>query len=638
MLQVIRDRVTGWFAWVIVGLISAIFVLGGVSSYLDDDVSLYAAQVNDIEIPMYEYQRSYQQQKQRMRQLMGERATPALLESKAFKTQVLNRLVDDEILAQAAMKMGFSVGDQLLAAHIQRIPDFQEEGVFSPERYRNALTIQGMSPAQFESYMRRSILLNQIRGSIELPVIVTDRDVTELLTIQKQQRSLQYIQLPLAVVNKGIEVSDQEIILFYTDHKQDYMNTERVKLAYIELDVNKIIDQIEIPGEDEIITLYEEQSNSFVKPEQRQARHILIQVSADEGDEALAIAKNKAQSVLERINQGEDFAVLAKEFSDDPGSAQQGGNLGFFERGLMEEPFDDVVFSLEEGEVSDLVQTTFGFHVIQLTDIQQEKVKPLAEVRDEIIRNYRTDKAEKLFVDQSDLLANLSYESPDTLEVAAEALGLTIVDSDWITRKGTDQDVTGNAAVLTAAFSHDVLDLSNNSEMVELSDDHVVVLRVREHEAASVKPLDQVREDIKVTIHGSKAGKVLRARGEALLARVREGETLAILAQELSLELKKSGMISRGDRSYDRAIIQAAFQMSVDDNSDELVDGVVLSMGDYALVQLLDVQDDDSLAQDDPARKSFHKQLERLYANSEYESFMTGLRDGADVSLNLGKL
>ncbi|NOX08479.1 MAG: hypothetical protein GXP22_03150 [Gammaproteobacteria bacterium] len=638
MLQVIRDRVTGWFAWVIVGLISAIFVLGGVSSYLDDDASFYAAQVNDVDISIYEYQRSYQQQKQRMRQLMGARATPALLESKAFKAQVLNRLVDDEILVQAAMKMGFSVGDQLLAVHIQRIPDFQEDGVFSSERYRNSLTIQGMSPSQFEYYMRRSILLNQIRGSIELPVIITERDVTELLAIQSQQRSLQYIQLPLAAVNKDIDVSDQEILLFYTDHKQDYMNPERVQLAYIELDVNKLIKQVEIPGEDEVLTLYEEQSDSFVKPEQRQARHILMQVSSDAGDEALASARKKAQSVLERINQGEDFAVLAKEFSDDPGSAQQGGDLGLFEKGLMEASFDDVVFSLKEGDVSDLVQTTFGFHIIQLTAIQEEKVKPLAEVRDEIIRNYRTDKAGKLFVDQSDLLANLSYESPDNLEVAAEALGLTVINTDWITRQGDGQGISGNPEVLTAAFSHDVLDLSNNSEVVELSPDHVVVLRVLQHEAASVKPLDQVREDISVAIHNSKAGKALRARGEALLARVREGETLAVLAQELDLELKKSSVINRTDSTYDRAIIQAAFQMSVDENSAALVDGVVLSAGDYALVQLLDVEEGDALTLDDPARKGFRQKLEQLYANSEYESFMKGLRDKADVNLNLGKL
>lgn len=638
MLQVIRDKVTGWVAWVFVGLISAVFVLGGISSYLEDDRPAYAAKVNEVEISIYDYQRAYQQQKQRAREVMGNQATLELLESKGFKKNVLDRLVDDEILLQAAIKLGFSVGDQLLAIHIQRIPDFQEEGIFSPERYRNTLITQGMSPAMFEHYMRRSILLNQLRSTINQSVMVTDYDVDELLKIQNQQRSLQYIQLPLADASKDIEVSEEEVSLFYTDNQANYMTPERLKISYLELNVKGLMKQIEAPLENEVQRLYEEQTDFYVKAEQRQARHILIQVAMDAADDAMNEAQTKAQSILDRIYKGEDFAVLAKEFSEDPGSAEQGGDLGFFEKGLMESAFDDAVFTLKAGDVADLVQTSFGFHIIQLIAIAEQETKALSEVRDEVIKGYRRNEAERLFIDQSEQLANLSYENPNTLEVAAEALALSVQMSEWFTRQG-GRGVMAEKSIIEAAFSQDVLEASNNSEMIELSDDEVVVLRVAEHEVAAARSLEQVGAMIKASLHRDKARKALRMQGETLVTRVKQGEPLQSLADELGVDLVASGMVARTGGQYDRAIVEQGFKMSSDMNGDALIGGVVLASGDYALVQLLEVKlGEESSAMDANMRMSFKQQIERLYASDEYESLMKSFRSEAEIDLNTNRL
>lgn len=631
MLQAIRDRTTGVIAWVIVGLIIVTFALWGVDSYLKDDSRPYVAKVNDIEISEAMVGRAMQRQRIQMQRVLGDRFDPSVIDESVLRENALQALIQKQLLVQAADAEGFAVSDQLLSSRIQSIPDVQVDGQFSMDRYESLLRQQGMIPAGFEADLRRDLLVQQFLSGLSNTVGVSDAQIDQLYVIQAQQRELEYLLLSAQAVADDVELTDADVSAYFEAHKDVFRDPEQIKLEYLELKNADLAESISV-GEAQIQRFYERNQDRYGREEQRRARHILIQLAADADDASSAAARDKAQVALERLQAGEDFAALAAELSDDPGSAAQGGDLGFFGRGMMVPEFESATYALATGQRSELVKSPFGFHIIELTDIKPGDVKPLAEVRAQILTELRSEQLEDLFMDRAEVLTETSYEHPDTLGVAAEAVDLPIQESDWISRDG-GAGLGLYPAVVSSAFSEDVLDAGNNSELVEVAAGHVVVLRVMDRKPAQYQALKVVRAEVESALRRERAMQLTRSQGEALRERVAAGETMADLATGVTRH-QAAGQIQRSARNHPTELVAQAFRMPKPTADQPALSGLALANGDYAVLRVTEVANGDPANMSEAERNQARQSLMRAYAAVEVNALIEYLKAQAQIEVS----
>ena len=630
MLMAIRDRVMGLVGWVLLGALFIAFAFFGLNSYFTSNANTYAADVNGVEITIPEYQRAYQQMRMRMQRMLGEAYNPAMIDEDALKKNALQELIREQLLLQEADDDGYAVSKQLVAAQINSVAAFKDDdGKFSVEKYRQVLQQQGMAPAEFEWRLARELKVNQVINGIAQTAGAPRQDLERIFRLQMQQRRFSYLELPLQQSVSEVEISDSDVEQYYSAHASDYMSPERVKIEYLELNAEEL-QVAGIPDDEALHALYEEHAERYVTPEQRRARHILVSLPPDAGPDAEQKAREKAASILARLEQGESFEELAKETSDDPGSASKGGDLGFFGQGVMTPEFETVAFSLEQGGRSGLVKSPFGFHIIEVTDIKPKKVKPFDEVRDELVKEYQAQERVDLFADKAEILANKTFEQPDSLQGAADALGLEVKTSDWLTREG-GPGIGQNEAVVTAAFQEEVLEAGNNSEPIELDDNHLVVVRVLDHEAAEQQPLESVKDKVSAELRDLKARELTSTEGDAMLKDLRSGKSLADIASARKLEIRTTGLIGRNATDPASRIVSEAFLLPSVANKDRSTAGFALESGDYVLLQLEEIKDGDfsSLSQADQV--NVRKELDRIIGAAEVNAFTDELRDRATI-------
>jgi peptidyl-prolyl cis-trans isomerase D len=630
MLMAIRDRVMGIVGWLLLGALFIAFAFFGLNSYFTSSAKTYAADVNGVEISVPEYQRAYQQMRMRVQNLMGKAFNPAMIDEEALKKKALQELIREQLLLQEAEVDGFAVSKQLVAAQVNAVPAFKgEDGKFSAEKYRDLLRQQGMAPAEFEWRLSHELLVDQIVNGITQTAGVSQPALERIYRLQTQQRRFSYLELPVTQAAAEVEVSASDIEQYYTAHASDFMTPERVKIQYVELKA----DNLKVPGDvsdDDLHALYDEHSDRYVIPEQRRARHILISVPPDAGKEAVQKARAKAESILARLNKGESFEKLAREFSDDTASAGKGGDLGYFSRGEMTPGFEKVAFSLKKGEHSGIVKTPFGFHIIEVTDIKPQVTKPFAAVRDELVKEYQAKERNDLFAEKSETLANKAFEQPDTLQGVADALGLEIKTSDWLTKAG-GPGIGQNEAVVNAAFGDEVLDGGNNSEPIDLGDNHLIVLRVLDHEAAQRQPLDSVHEKVAAAVREMKARELNRTRGEKLLKELKSGTSLADMAKARHLEVKTTGLIGRDASDPDKTIITQAFTLPPASDNGASTTGFTLESGDYVLLALDEIKDGDFSKLSAADQSKARQEADRMLGASELSAYVDALKKRATI-------
>lgn len=636
MLQALHDRVTGWIAWLIVGVIALVFGLWGIDSYLQRDAQVYAALVNDVEISVPEYRFAKQQQIQRARNMLGEQYDATLPSTTEFKSAVLNRIVEEELLVQAANAQGMAVSDALLAARIHSIPDFQQDGEFSQDRYMQMLSQQGMTPQRFETQLRRSLLINQLVSGISGSAAVAPQDVDRGLRLQGQERKLRYVRIPIGPYLAKASVTPDELTTFYGANKTKLVEPEQVRLQYLELSLDVIAADLKAT-EEEIKQLYASEKGRLTTEEQRQARHILIKVEQDAAEGIVASAQSKAEDLVRRLRAGEDFAALAKQYSEDPGSAAEGGDLGLFGKGMMAEEFETATFALEVNAISDPVRSPFGFHIIQVTDIQPAKVPSLDEVRAQLTEEVVRRQAEQLFFERADTLGNLTFEHPDTLSLAAEELGLKIQESGWLPAAG-GEGIGAYPKVMEAAFADDVLTGGNNSGVIEVEPNHVFVVRVLEHKPAMQLPLETVRSSLEANLKQQAARKAAIEEGSAWVEKLNAGSTLEKAAEELKLEIQDAGFISRGDSKQDPQIVAEAFRVPRAEADQMAYAGASLANGDYVLMQIEAVREGDVAGFDEAGRTAFRRNLSQLYGSLETAAYIEQLKAKAEIKMDVERL
>ena len=631
MLQAMREKVMGGLGWFIIGLIIITFALFGLGSYLQDKSQAYAAVVNDVEITSRELQQAYQQQRFRMEQMMGDSFNPALIDEKMLKQRALNALIQVQLLRQAAQDEKISVSDQLLAAKVHSIPAFQVDGKFSEERYKNLLAQQGRAPAEFEALLRQEMQVEQLVAGLSQTVFVTRAELEHSYRLQEQKRDFSYMVVASEPFRKTVKVSDAQVEAYYKQHSEEFAIPERVRLAYLRLSGAGLTRDLEVE-EDELLAYFEERKQALLTKEQRRASHILIQVAAGADENAINEAKSEAEDVLKQLRAGGDFAELAKKHSDDPGSSAQGGDLGFFARGAMVPEFDDTVFNQQVGDISEPVKTQFGFHIIKLAEIRGSEIPELEQVRAELVDELKQRKADDLFYEQLELLTDVSYESPDSLDAAAEALGMDVQTTDWIAAGG-GSGIAEYPKVLAAAFSDDVLEAGNNSAPIEVGSNDAIVVRVVEREASHPEALETVKDSIVEILKLKLAAEQATEKGKALLEKLEQGATFKELSGPDYITFREAEGVNRAAPGYKPEVVREVFRMGRPVDGANIDTGFQLSNGDYAVVRLTGVNDPDPAALSENVRVQLERGYENMYRSMAQSALVESLRARAVITI-----
>ncbi len=626
MLQYIRARAQGLIAWIIVGFIALTFALWGVQEYLGGGKDVPVAEVNNTAISAERLQSAVTQQRQRLQEMLGPNFRPEMFAEAPMREAILQSLIEREVLVQAAVDAGLWVSDAQLASIIRAIPAFQgEDGQFSSAAYERALRMQGYTTQGFEAELRRDLLVSQLQSAVSATDFATPSEVQHYLRLQNQKRDYGYLLIPVSRFAGKLEVSDAEAAAYYEANQAQFTDPERVKVTYVELSVDALARDVKV-SEDEVQAYYDAHPEEFTAPEERRARHILFQVAADADQATVEAARKKAEDTLAQIRAGKDFAELARAQSEDPGSAKQGGDLGFFGRGVMDPAFEQAVFELAKGDVSEPVRSSFGFHLIKLEEVRGGEVKPFATVQESLQTRLRQEQARQRFYEAADQLANLAYEHPDELQTVAEELHLPLQQSAYFSRE-RGEGLFGNAKLRQAAFSDEVLEGGNNSDPVELTSDHLVVLRVADRQPAAVRPLAEVRGKIDESLRQEKARAAAAEAAEQAEQALRGGKMDPVAyAKKNGYEWKRQETM-RNDTKAPAAVVQQAFRMPRPQDGSS-VERTSLPSNDMAVVMLFQVKEGEV------PTEAKAPQLERANAEALYQGVIETLRAQSKIRVN----
>jgi peptidyl-prolyl cis-trans isomerase D len=634
MLNAIRERAQGWIAWAIVILISIPFALWGIQEYIGVGAEPVVASVNDKEITERELNQQFQQFRQELRERLGAAYRPELFDENTLKREVLDDMIRNDLIFQASLDMGLRAGDEQVRSAILSEPAFQKGGRFDKETYERMIGYQGLSSAQFEQQVRGSLMKNQLSQVVGASEILTDSELQEAVKLRRQQRRFSYFVLPLEQFQDQEPVGAAEKEAYYQAHQADFRSAEQLRVEYLVLDQTSVTTNVE-PDAEALEELYQSRLDTYRTPEQRRARHILVTLDAGAGQEQEEAARQKIQSIHQRISDGEDFATLAKELSEDPGTAAQGGDLGMFGRGIMDPAFEKAAFDLAQGEVSEPVRSAFGFHLIEVSEIQPETVKPFAAVRDELVAAFGADATEHQYFELAEQLGNIAYENPDSLIPAAEALELKVQTSDWFGRSG-GEGVFSNPKVVAAAFNDDVLRQGNNSEIIEIDDkegQRAVVLRVVEHQEAALKPLEEVEGQIIQAIRDQRAREAAAKAADELVQRLNGGEPIQQVVAGFAWV--EPGLVGRNTPDVPAGVLEKAFTLPAPISEQTVFASASLRDGSSAVVALAEVQEGDVDALTDQQKNTERGSLMRVLSRAYYDSLVTDLRERADVEITL---
>ena len=623
MLHFIREHAKGWVAWVIVGLISIPFALWGVNSYLTGPADVVVATVNGEPIKQVEFQREYQRYRDRAREMLGEQFDPALFEGADVKRDVLDRLIEEKLLLSANNTLGQRVRNIDINSIIQTTEAFQSGGTFDSERYSMMLARVGMTPLTYESQLRVDLLAQELNNNIQQTALVTPSAINTILKLEKQTREIAYGVVSAMDQLDNVTISDEQIQRYFDSNKALYMAPERIIVDYIELSVEQLAKTVEV-DEASLQQFYTDNEDQFVGPEQRRVSHILI-----EGDEAEAL--EKLARVKERLAVGDNFIDLVAKFSQDAGTVNTEGDLGYFERDVMDPAFEEAAYAMSIiGDVSEPVKTEFGYHLIKLTDIKAPEGQSFTEARDEIEVLYRNQEAETLFYEKAELLADLSYENPDSLDVASEELALEIKTSKEFLREGNTIGIAKDKKIAAVAFSEDILVNDLNSAVIELSTSRLLVLHKNKYTAESQLAFESVSPAIKEHLRFEAAREKARNDGEAIITKLKAGDNSeSLFADKLWFDVKS---YSRTNEEVSAQVLQQAFSMARP-NERATITGFTAQNGNYIVVKVTGVNNgepSDASSEERDGLKSF---LVRANGAGELQAFIDSLRDDADIEI-----
>lgn len=567
MLQNIRDNSRGWIAKTIIGLIVMLMAFTGFEAIVTGTSNRNnAADVNGDTITLDELNQAVEMQRRQLLQQLGRDFDASLLDDRLLREASLKGLIERKLLLQAAGDARFAFSQASLDQVILQTPEFQVDGRFDAARFDQVIRQMGYTRLQFRQMLEEEMLIGQLRAGIGASSFVTGQQARAFANLERQTRD--FASLTIKADPAAIELSEADVQAYYAEHASEFMSPEQVVLEYVELHKESFFDQVEVSDE-ELQPLYESEIANLA--EQRQAAHILI-----EGDDEAA--RSKIEEIKARVDAGEDFAALAKEFSQDPGSAADGGDLGYAGPGVYDPAFEEALYALQQDQVSEPVKSEFGWHLIKLLGVQAPEVPSFDSLKDKLARDFKTQQVELRFVEATKQLEDAAFEASDLAQPAQE-LNLEVKTSEPFGREGGATGITANRQVLQAAFSPEVLEDGTNSSTIELDPSTVVVVRVKEHKKPEQLPLDQVAESIRAHLQQERAAAAAKAEGEKQLAAAENGESVS--------DWQVQEAATRSQDGVEPKVLQALFRMPKPAKAGEpSFAGVTLNNGDYVVLRL----------------------------------------------------
>jgi len=632
VLQSIRERLTGVLAFTILGILVIPFALVGVNQYFTSSGQNVVALVNDTEISSNDFNQSFSNYRRRMQSIMGAAYDPVQFDQLVVRREHLDNLIDQELITQAAQSLGLDVDDATLAEEIRKIPSFQVDGEFNADVYQARLLSQGMTPKQFQSELRAQFVVTQLPKNIAESSFATPAEVRELVGLLDQKRTFNAVLISADTGEQVPEFSDAEISAWHDAHAQEYQSEEQVIVEYIELDAATL--PVGTPPEEDFLRdQFEAQKARFISPEQRQVSHILIEVAADASEAEIETARQTAEDLSRRAQAGEDFAALAMENSEDQGSAAEGGDLGWVESGVMVKAFENAMYELSmEAPISEPVQTGFGWHVIRLRDLRESTGMSFEEAFPTLVREYEEENAARAFLEQADRLVDLIYEDPTTLESAALIMDLPVQVAGPFTRTG-GEGISTNPEVAAAAFSDLVLLQGSVSDPINLDENRLVMIKLKEHLPVALKPVEEVRDEIIATLGDNLARDNAKGKAEELLAALQDGDTeLEALATESGLEYARHEAVKRNTSVPDTKLVEEIFRLPAPAEGG-VVEAVLPTSSGFAVVQLDSVVQGDLEGAAQFAQQQYERVISNGVASLENSALMRQLRTSAKVEV-----
>ena len=620
----------------LITLICIPFALVGIGSYFSGGTAAPVAEVNGQPIDQQQLERAYQQQRQQVARMFGGQIPEAFANEAALREQALQQLITQQVLESEVVNQQFAVGDKTLGRAIRNLPAFQVDGKFDQETYQAQLRASGMSVPAFEQSYRDDTALNQFRTGVIDTSFILPSEAEQLSALMRQTRTIEGVQFDFEQAKADIDIAEDDVVAYFEDNKDNYQFPQRARIQYLELNAEELAGEVDVSDE-QAQDFYDANRGNFMLPEQREASHILL--SADEGDAAdQTVILNE---VRERIAAGEVFADIAKELSDDVGSAEMGGSLGTISPGAMVPEFEEAVFALENaGDLSEPVVTEFGVHLIQLDNISPETGKSFEEVREEIKTTMQQDEADSSYFELREQLAELTFDNSGSLEPASDATGLEIKTSDWLDSDTDSGPVLSSPQVMGAVFSDEVLNEENNSELLEVGQRHIVALRVLEHEEPRPKTIEDVREEIVDTLKGERATKALEVRQADAIEKLTAGESASDIAgTDESVTVFEQEVLERTSTTFDRNVLTQVFALPKL-AAEVVTDTATLSNGDLLAMRLdsIDVAEElatqeEAVTEPSMAESPLASGADPRLGGTEFEVLLESLREQADIDL-----
>jgi len=645
MLQNIRDKTSGWIATFILGTIIVIFGLGfGIQDYLSPQSNNYVAKIEgeglflgfrkpSKEIGVDEFRTRLEQARQREMAEKGDAFDAAKFETVESKRAVLDKLIDEELIVFAAQQKGLKVSDAVLADAVKKLPDFQnEKGVFDILKYKSFLAGRGMTETQVDELIRKGIERQMVPGTIVGSSMASDAEVESYIKLERQTRDLRYLPIPALAVAQPSPIAS-EINAWYKKNSSRYRNDEKVTIEYVEIN-GASLPVKETADEASLLDLYKKQINAYRTADQKMASNIFFAVAKDAPATAANTALAKANNVakLARVP-GADFASLAKQYSEDEGSKDSGGDLGAVEPGLLDPAVEKAFAGLQVGQVSDPIRSADGYNVIFYRENVAGEARSFEEVRPELEASYFERERETVLNKTVEQLTDAAYKDPAALVVEAKKMGLTPLRAGPFTRSAGD-GIAALEPIRKAAFSDAQKINREVSDAIEIAENQIVVLRVVDYKPAGVIPLAEIRDRVQADFVADRASNAAKTRAEALQARANKGETLDALAKELGVPVSDWPLMPRNPPIPQLTeVAKAAFALPRPDGKKIQIGVAKLQAESYALIQVMTVKEGDVTSIDAETRKSIRKQLAQARGSVEAEAYVKSLRKEYKVTV-----
>lgn len=630
MLSLMRKHAGSWLIKVILGVIVVVFVFWGVGSYRARKES-QIAMVNGEAIAVEAYRNAYRQLEEQYRQQFGDAMNQDLLKSLNLKEQALDQLINRRLVLQEAERLGLRVSEDELVQAIQRIPAFGENGRFDSRRYQRMLALNRMTAEMFEAGMREELLVEKMQNIILGSVKVSEAEALERFSWQERQVNVRYAAFKPSDY-QDVDISPEAVEAHFSTHQKAYEIPRKVKAAYVRFQPDDYVAEIDITQE-EVETHFELNQEEYGTPKKVQARHILFRVEPGATEEVRETARNQAWVVMEQAKSGKDFAELAKQYSDDPGSKNSGGDLGFFTRDRMVKPFSDAAFAMTPGEISEPILTQFGWHVIKVEAVQEAKTPTLSEVKEEIEKKLAAAAAKRMAADRAEAFYDAAYGATRITDVSVEG-DVTVHETPFFAESEPVEGIQQGREFARVAFS---LEEDQVSEPVALGEGYVI-LQVVDRQAARIPELAAVAERVREDLARVKAEELARKDAEGFLQAVKGGTEFGAVADALGQTVKETGLFKRSEAvpeiGRERAFVDAAFSLN---ESKAISDDVIKGRDAYYIVGLVesraaDPKDFEAQKVQIQSRLNMEKRQKRL------EDWFTHLRAQGEVAIQKGFL